>query len=144
MQDEIWKPVLSKPGLMVSSYGRIKLPESIGVMPNGGIRVYKTKPIYGVVMRSNSTAKHSYMGIVSRKFGTMKIHRLVCEAFHGPPPTKNSVVIHIDENAHNNNANNLRWGTQKENLNCPGFIQYCKSRVGDKNPNVKGRRKKST
>jgi len=45
-----------------------------------------------------------------------KVHQLVCEAFHGPKPFEKAVVIHIDEDAHNNRPENLMWGTQKENL----------------------------
>lgn len=82
------------------------------------------------------------MGLYSKRFGNMKVHRLVCEAFHGPAPSKRSVVIHLDEDATNNRPENLRWGTQKENLNMPGFIAYCKSRTGENSPFIKGRKKK--
>lgn len=50
-----------------------------------------------------------------------KAHQLVCEAFHGPKPSPEAVVIHLDENALNNRPENLKWGTQKENLNMPKF-----------------------
>lgn len=82
------------------------------------------------------------MGLVNRKFGNMKIHRLVCEAFHGPAPFERAVVIHIDENALNNRSENLRWGTQKENLNMPKFVEYCKSRTGENSPAIKGMKAK--
>ena len=49
--------------------------------------------------------------------------------------------MHLDENAANNRASNLRWGTQKENLNAPGFLDYCRTRTGENNLVVKGRRK---
>jgi len=140
MQDEeIWKPVPSYPGVMASSWGRVKLPESEGVMPNGGKRKYRTKPIYGVKTRSSKTARHTYMGIQNRALGNLKVHRLVCEAFHGVAPKDKQVVIHIDEDATNNRPENLRWGTQKENLNMPGFIEYCKSRTGENSPRIKHR-----
>ena len=51
--------------------------------------------------------------------------------------------MHLDENAVNNRASNLRWGTQKENLNAPGFLTYCRSRTGEDSPSAKGRRKAS-
>jgi hypothetical protein len=84
------------------------------------------------------------MGMVSIKFGSMKVHRLVCEAFHGPPPFEKAVVIHIDENALNNRPENLRWGTQKENMNMPGFVAYCKSRTGDNSPTKKHKARTQT
>ena len=71
----------------------------------------------------------------------MKVHRIVCEAFHGLAPFKKAVVIHIDENSTNNRPENLRWGTQKENLNMPKFIEYCKSRTGENSPVKKALKK---
>lgn len=79
------------------------------------------------------------MAVYSRKFGNLKVHRLVCEAFHGAAPEDGMVVIHLDEDATNNRPENLKWGTQKENLNMPGFIAYCKSRTGENSPTIKGR-----
>jgi hypothetical protein len=70
------------------------------------------------------------------------VHRLVCEAFHGPAPEGKNVVIHENENALDNRPENIRWGTQKENLNAAGFIAYCKARTGENSPAVKGRRNK--
>lgn len=136
--EEIWKPVPSKPGIVASSLGRVLLPERSSKMPNGGLRRYETKPTYGHVTRASKTARHEYMAIWNRFFGNMKIHRLVCEAFHGPAPDGMDVVIHIDEDAKNNNATNLKWGTQKENLNMPKFIEYCRSRTGENSPATKG------
>lgn len=37
------------------------------------------------------------------------LHRIVCEAFHGAPPTLTSTVNHIDRNRLNNPMVNLRW-----------------------------------
>lgn len=50
--------------------------------------------------------------------GTKKVclaHRLVCEAFHGPPPSTKHQVAHWDGNGSNNHYTNLRWATSKEN-----------------------------
>ncbi|KZK91845.1 hypothetical protein PsAD46_01372 [Pseudovibrio sp. Ad46] len=44
------------------------------------------------------------------------VHRIVCCAFHGAPPTKNHVVDHIDTNRANNRPENLRWVTRLENV----------------------------
>jgi hypothetical protein len=139
---EQWMPVPSKQGITASSWGRIKLPNSISKMPNGGVRLYETKPTYGTKTKASKTARHEYMGVISSKFGNLKIHRLVCEAFHGPAPFERAVVLHLDENALNNRPENLRWGTQKENLNMPKFIEYCKSRTGENSAVVKGIKRK--
>lgn len=42
-------------------------------------------------------------------------HRLVCEAFHGPPPVGRFNCAHYDGNPSNNHYTNLRWASQKEN-----------------------------
>lgn len=138
--EEIWVNSLSYPDILVSSYGRIKLPEKYGTMPNGGIRYYSTKPTFGYKFKAHKNASHIYMGLYSRKYGSIKVHRLVCEAFHGLPTTTDLVVIHLDENSTNNHYLNLKWGTQKENLNMPKFIEYCKTRVGDNSPMRKHRK----
>jgi hypothetical protein len=139
--DEIWRPVPSCPGMKASNLGYILLPEAVANLPSGGTRVYRTRPVLGVKTKAAKTARHEYYGIRTRLFGQKKVHRLVCEAFHGPPPFEGAVVIHLDENALNNRADNLRWGSQKENLNMPGYIEYCKSRTGENSPVVKGRKK---
>lgn len=36
--------------------------------------------------------------------------------------------MHKDENSRNNKPENLKWATQKENLNCPKFKEYCSSK----------------
>lgn len=141
MEDEVWKPVPSQDGIIASSLGRIKLPVRYAAMPRGNIRKYDPKPIVGVKTRASKTARHCYYGFYNKFYGNLKVHRLVCEAFHGPPPFERAVVIHLDENALNNRPENLRWGTQKENLNMPGFIAYCKSRTGENSPFTKGRKK---
>lgn len=142
--EEIWKPVPSKHGILASSFGRYKLPEGSIKMPNGGVRFYKTKPLYGVKTKANKSARHEYYGFRSHKFGNLKVHHLICEAFHGPKPFPKAVVIHINENALDNRPENLRWGTQKENLNMPKFLEYCRSRTGDNSPYVKGMAKKNS
>ena len=144
MEQEIWKPIPSQSGMMASSWGRVLLPEREAQMPNGGWRKYTPLPTYGNKCKASKTASHEYYGLFQKERGNMKIHRLVCEAFHGPAPFPKAVVIHLDENALNNRPENLKWGTQKENLNMPKFIAYCKSRTGENSPGIKGRAKHGT
>lgn len=43
------------------------------------------------------------------------VHRLVCEAYHGPAPSESHQVAHFDGVKTNNRASNLRWATPQEN-----------------------------
>lgn len=124
---ERWKPVPSFPGLLASDQGRLLLPPRYAPLPHGGYRLYTPEPVRGSKTRARKDAAHSYRGIYAKAFGNIKVHRAVCEAFHGPPPFERAVVIHLDENAHNNRPENLKWGTQKENLNMPKFREYLRS-----------------
>ena len=45
----------------------------------------------------------------------VQLHRLVCEAFHGPAPEGKPYALHWDDNPRNNRADNLRWGSAAEN-----------------------------
>lgn len=129
---EEWR-LSSIDGVLVSSLGRILTIPSIKPMPGNGYRHYGTTARYGAFSDGRMIFVH--------KGKTYKVHRLVCEAFNGPPPFQNAVCMHLDEDFENNRPSNLKWGTQKENLNAPGFIEYCKRRVGEDSPTVKGRKK---
>lgn len=143
INEEIWKPVPSLDGVIASSWGRIKMPNRSAKMPYGGSRDYITLPTYGNKTKANKNAKHCYLGLYNKFYGNIKIHQAVCEAFHGKKPFEKAVVIHLDENALNNRPENLKWGTQKENLNMPKFIEYCQGRTGENSPTIKAMARKS-
>lgn len=132
-QREIWKPVPSEPDVLVSSLGRVLLQPRYAAMRNGGFRIYTPTPRFGQVSRAKVGASHTFLIIMVRdaskpaKQRPRKVHQLVCEAFHGPAPFSGAVVIHLDEDAHNNRPENLKWGTQKENLNMPKFKAWLSS-----------------
>lgn len=138
---EIWKPVPSEPGVLASSEGRILLPPGYAPLPNGGFRAYFPKPICGQVARADKAAKHVYRHVMVKRYGDgprqapRKVHQLVCEAFHGPKPFEKAVVIHLDEDALNNRPENLKWGTQRENMNMPKFKAW--QRSPERNDNIR-------
>lgn len=135
MEGEVWRIVPSHPRFMVSSEGRFMVAPYRASLPNGGFRQYGGVPHFGVWNKTDARFTTVING------HTYKIAQLVCEAFHGEKPFENAVVMHMDENSANNRPSNLQWGTQKANLNAPGFIEYCKGRTGENNPLVKGRKK---
>jgi hypothetical protein len=136
MWGEVWRDVPSVPGILVSSEGRVMHLPYRGAMPHGGERPYGGEPIFGV------WAKDAGRFIISIRGKSFKVARLIAEAFRGPPPFDEAVAMHIDENAANNRPDNFRWGTKKENLNARGLLTYCHSRIGEKNPLIKARRRR--
>lgn len=118
---EVWREVPSLPAILASSEGRVMVKPYRGAMPHGGARPYGGKPHFGVWNKQDERF------IIVYKGKCYKVAHLVCEAFHGARPEvegERIVCMHLDENAANNNADNLAWGTQKENMNAPGFKAY--------------------
>ena len=138
---EIWREVPSYPGLMASSHGRVLMPKRTYAMPNGGTRDTSPRPILGQVRTASRGATCQYRGILTREWGNIKIHRAVCEAFHGPAPTPQHVVLHLNEDGLDNQPSNLRWGTRKENQNAPGFRAWAASVCREKMSGRSGMRK---
>jgi len=129
--NEEWRIVPSDPSLLASSAGRIMVaPYSI---LKGVRRSYGGVPTLG----QWDGARFIYCRKGHR---TLKVARVVCEAFHGSPLHEDAVCMHQDENSRNNTPGNLAWGTQKQNLNAPGFLQYCRGRTGENSPTAKSRR----
>lgn len=134
MEGVVWRIVPSLPEYMASSEGRIMRVPYVGLMPHGGERHYGGQPHFGVWNKLDERFTFNFRG------KNYKVHRLICEAFHGPAPSGKTVCMHIDENAANNRPANLAWGTQKENLNAPAVKEYHRARVGEHNPLLKGLR----
>ncbi len=123
---ERWKSIPSLPDYEASSLGRIRRVPHVRPMPRGGVRTYGGQPWPGVWEKTEARY------IVQYKGKTYRVHRLVCEAFNGPPPFEEAVCMHKDENSRNNTPDNLEWGTQKENMNAPGFLTYARLAAPEK------------
>lgn len=116
LDNEEWRDVVGYEGLyMVSSFGRvIGLPRVF--IRNKGInkkdyRILKNvKYQYGNLIYYRVSLSKNY----ERK--NVRVHRLVADAFI-PNPYNYPFIDHIDRNGQNNNVSNLRWCTQKMNMN---------------------------
>ena len=106
MKDEIWKPIKDYEGLYeISNLGRVK---SLNYSRTGKEQILK-----------HQKRKNGYLGVILCYKNTQKqvnIHRLVAESFI-PNPDNKPYVDHINTDKLDNRACNLRWVTQKENLN---------------------------
>jgi hypothetical protein len=136
---EEWRVSPTVPRYEVSSYGRVRVIPYYAAMPNGrGVRLYTGDPKIGHWQEDEKR----YVLVIcdktpERTTRTYRIAQLICEAFHGPRPFPEAVAMHLNENSRINRADNVGWGTQKENLNAPGFLAYCGTRVGMKHPKAK-------
>lgn len=93
--NEEWRTVSGFSDYAVSSAGRVRGPRGI-------LKTYPARYLQ-VTIYAGGKRKLAH------------VHRLVCEAFHGPCPSENHHAAHGDGNAHNNAASNLRWAARTEN-----------------------------
>lgn len=121
MENEIWKPVVGFEGMYeVSSLGRLRSVDRMQVNAMGVVRRLKGKMIslnslsygYPVAVLNDGTRKK-----------TVRIHRLVAEAFI-PNPENKQFVDHIDTNRRNARVDNLRWVDRNENANNPNSVPH--------------------
>lgn len=103
---EIWKEVFINNEYEVSNKGRVRNKSNNSLLKQRSKDLgYKT-----VGIKLNDKQKHFF------------IHKLVAEAFI-PNPENKSTIDHIDQNPSNNNVENLRWFTSKEQ--CTNRNQSC-------------------
>jgi hypothetical protein len=103
---EEWRVIESHPAYAVSSFGRVTRIEGD-----------RGRYLDGRLL-SPATHRGGYQAVtLCRHDGkkTLKVHRLVCEAFHGPCPPDKECVAHRDGNPQNNRPENVYWATYKEN-----------------------------
>lgn len=103
---EEWRHILGYEGVYeISSHGRVRRTGAAAGAVVG--RILK-KPLDG----RGYPFVWLYDGGVGK---THRVHRLLAEAFIGPPPFDGAVVAHADGNRENIDISNLRWATHSEN-----------------------------
>jgi hypothetical protein len=105
MEGEFWRRCADWPDYSVSSYGRVKR----SVLSQGAI--------VGRIIQPGRTS-NGYLIVNLRRSGcrkSVKVHRLVCRAWHGPAPSSKHEVAHGDGDKMHNRPRNLRWATKAEN-----------------------------
>ena len=95
---EEWREIPGFPGYKASSEGRIMGKR--GKITSGTISTGTGYPVICLM--------------VDGKQKTITVHHLVCTAFHGSRPLGKEVA-HADGSRINNQSENLRWATRKEN-----------------------------
>lgn len=117
---EEWKDVVGFEGLyQVSNFGRVKTLGRIAEIRNrwGGAMLRKHRSKIMKLGSVNNPHRH-YVTVGLRKNGavtTYEVHRLVAAAFIGPMP-KGECTCHKNGNSKDNRAENLRYDTQKANI----------------------------
>lgn len=103
--EEIWKPVKGYENeYIISSFGKLQ-----SIPRKGTSKTLKTRKTYF------DKKGYEVCSIVKNKqYKSIRIHRLVAEAFI-PNPNNLPQVNHIDGNKQNNNVSNLEWCTNEYN-----------------------------
>jgi hypothetical protein len=103
---EEWRSIPDHGDYEASSLGRIRRAHATNTRPAGSI--LKTKP-----------DRHGYLKICLSVGGRplhRQVHRLVCLAFHGLPPTERHEAAHRDGIRTKCEPDNLRWATHAEQI----------------------------
>lgn len=102
---EIWRPIPGFRHYQASTEGRVRRDPA-----HATAQVTEAlKPSY--------TGGYAWVTIAGDGAKRRKeyVHRLVCLAFHGPPPTPRHEVAHRNGVRPNTKPDNLRWSTRKDN-----------------------------
>ncbi len=105
--NEIWKDIKEFEGYyQISNTGKVKSLVN---------RYKNTKKVFELKQETSTKFGHKRVQLSNPIRARKLVHRLVAEAFISNPENKPQ-VSHLDHDGSNNNADNLIWETQSENM----------------------------
>lgn len=109
-----WKPIPEwEEFYEVSDDGRVRSSSDYVSIGNGGARrVFKAGPV------ATCVAPNGYINVLLQRAGRSRsagVHRLMAEAFYGPPPGPWHHARHLDGDRTNNVLSNIAWGSPHDN-----------------------------
>lgn len=91
------------------------IPSLISYMADDEGNIYSIIKMKRYPRKLSQFLRNGYLviGINNKKH---LVHRLICEAFNGPPPDGTECCRHLNDVKTDNNPKNLSWGTRKDNI----------------------------
>jgi len=123
-----WKEIPGFPGYEISIYGDVYF--------KGDVSCRKRRPS-GICVQNRNRLGYYIVHINGKIY---YVHRLLAMTYIENPENKKE-IDHIDGNPSNNNLDNLRWATHKENLNNSVSVERERLSHMGKESNIKGRKK---
>jgi hypothetical protein len=110
---EEWREVPGYEGFYeASNFGRIRSVSRNVRQWRGGV-----KPVQGRILKQVPGA-FGYLAVSLSRQGKVRrfsVHRIIAMTFHGTSPSQKHYALHRNDKRTDNRAENLYWGTQKEN-----------------------------